>query len=718
MKPLKEILAKSKLYGETTLLDHTEDVVLCIEKFGENFQFPFNNEMLRKGAILHDLGKAHPYFQKRVSGKDAETLLEKMKDDSIVHRHEISSLAFLPAFPKNEWPLLIDMVVAHHKSIDGERGILNIKTRYRHWIEEHLQNWEEWFYYGKEIIERLGYDCPSSISYQDAKNALLFATDYCEKKKQGWSAYRGVLKAADHFASAFIEKSEGQLTNLFETPDLSFYQNPDRRSKLYHLSMIDVSDNRPHTLVVAPTGSGKTDFLLKRTKGRIFYMLPFQASINAMWKRFKDTIPNKDIRLLHATSKITVGRQNIDEQMLQPLVGSSVKVLTPHQLAGIIFGISGYESILLDIKGCDVILDEVHTYSGYSQTMILEVVKILKYLKCRIHIGTATIPSELYKKLLELLGGQDEVYEIKLTLTELSEYDRHSVYKLEDESEIDKIINKGIVEKKKILLVFNTVKKAQEIFKKIESEYMEVPKLLIHSRFRRKDRYKREISLKEEFNGNGSNKGLNPCIVVSTQVVEVSLDISFDMMITECAPFDALVQRFGRINRIRTENTFRKYKPVYVIRPKGKGLPYNKGILERTFNQLPENGEILEEKDNQAKIDSVYPKIEPLPINVHLKFKENKFILKELTDTKRAVLIDALEIEGATCILESDREQYIESDWQERINLEIPISWKVLRWHKDNYEQLKVGSNPFIVPQSLEDYKRLGLQLVEHDNFI
>ena len=50
--------------------------------------------------------------------------------------------------------------------------------------------------------------------------------------------------------------------------------------------------------------------------------------------------------------------------------------------------------------------------------------------------------------------------------------------------------------------------------------------------------------------------------------------------------------------------------------------------------------------------------------------------------------------------------------------MEIPISWKVLRWHKDKYEQLDLGSNPFVVPQSIEDYKQLGLQLVEHDNFI
>lgn len=718
MKKLNQILAKSKLYGKTSLLNHTKDVVLAIDKFGENFQYPFDRNLLRKGAILHDLGKAHPYFQNRVKGIHEKNLSTALLDNNIVHRHELSSLAFLPVFPKDEWPELIDMVVAHHKSINSERGILNIKSKYRNWIKDHLQAWDEWFYYGKQIIEYFGIECPNFITKEEAAEALRFSVEYCEKKRKGWSAYRGILKAADHFGSAFIEKTEEQAEKTFEIPNLTFYRDESRKNKLYHLSMKSVSDKRSHTLVVAPTGAGKTDFLLKRTKGRIFYTLPFQASINAMWKRFKETIPNKDIRVLHATSKITVGKQNVDEQILQPLVGSSIKVLTPHQLAGIIFGTSGYETMLLDLKGCDIILDEVHTYSGYSQSMVLEIVKVLKYLGCRIHIGTATMPTQLYNKLFQLLGGEEDVYEVKLTNEELSEYNRHKVYKVEND--IEKVISQGIEDKRKILIVFNTVKRAQKFYEEISKseELTNVPKLLIHSRFRRKDRYEREVKLKDEFNGAEKSKGLNPCIVVSTQVVEVSLDISFDIMITECAPFDALVQRFGRINRVRTTSTIGTLKPVYVLKPDENYLPYKKDILQRTYEQLPENGGILEENKNQQKIDVVYPIIEPLPIDIHLKFKDSQFLMKELTDNKKSVLIEALEIEGATCILESDREKYIESEWMERISLEIPISWKVLRWYKNEFEQLDMGSNPFVVPQPVEDYEKIGLQLVEHGNFL
>lgn len=257
------------------------------------------------------------------------------------------------------------------------------------------------------------------------------------------------------------------------------------------------TNKRPHTLVVAPTGAGKTDFLLKRCKGRIFYTLPFQASINAMWERLKATVSNKDIRLLHATSKIVVG-DNIEEKMLQPLVGSSIKVLTPHQLLSIIFGTTGFESMILDIKGCDIILDEIHTYSEYSQAMVMEIVSTLLKFGCRIHIGTATMPTVLYNRLLDILGGKENAYEVKLSDETLDTFDRHQIFKLNNEDNLSSILTEAFNNKEKVLVVYNTIDKAQAVFKKFRSEYPHIPMMLIHSRFKRSDRVKLEKSISRQ----------------------------------------------------------------------------------------------------------------------------------------------------------------------------------------------------------------------------
>lgn len=720
MKPLEEILAKSINYGNVSLLDHTRQVVHAIEKFAPHFEIDFDIKIVKKGAVLHDLGKAHPHFQNRMQNINSHSYYEE-RENNYVHRHEISSLAFLPTFPKEEWNFLIDMVVAHHKSIENdpkERGILDLQQKSRHWVNNHLKDWDEWSGYGLQILSEFGYPC-NTISINEAKEAILYAANYCDFKGNNWSPYRGLLMAADHFASAFSFKTNNNLKHLFEIPDLSYYYKQERKNILYPLSEIQTEDSRSHTLVVAPTGAGKTDFLLKRTKGRIFYTLPFQASINAMWERLKESIPNKDIRLLHAMSKIVVGK-DIEERILQPLVGSAAKILTPHQLSAIIFGTSGFESVMLDVKGCDVILDEIHTYSDYSKSMVLEIVKTLLRLDCRIHIGTATMPSVLYDELLSILGGKENVYEVKLSDEILDSFNRHEVYKIED-GEVEGILDKAFKNNEKVLVIYNTIKEAQEAYKIFTEKYPNISKMLIHSRFRRGDRVELEKQLKTKFNGDGSPEfgtGLSPCLVVSTQVVEVSLDISFDRMITQCAPLDSLVQRFGRINRKRNKNTIGKYKPVHVIAPHGNVLPYKMEILSKSFEQLPGNGEILEERNLQSLIDSVYPKIESKEIDIHLIYRNGRYVQRELTSKKEAVLVKVLEIESATCILESERDKYLIADWEERTYMEIPINWKTIARYKSQYEQLQVGANPFVIPQNEEDYKIFGLQLVEHDNFL
>lgn len=721
MKTLDQILAKSVNYGSVSLLDHTGYVTSAIEKFASHFEYDFDVELARKGAILHDLGKAHDHFQNKIQNINAKSLAEE-REGNYTHRHELSSLAFLPAFPKEDWDFLIEMVVGHHKSIENdpkEKGILDLVQNSRSWIENHLKNWEEWSQYGLGILRKFNYHS-KEITKDEAEEALKYVVEYCDSKGNGWSPWRGLLMSADHFASAFSDKTNSNLEHLFEIPDLTYFNDPSRKKPIYPLSEISVDDVRPHTLVVAPTGAGKTDFLLRRCHGRIFYTLPFQASINAMWERLKKAIPNKDIRLLHAISQIVVGK-NIEERLMQPLAGSSVKVLTPHQLAAIVFGTPGFESIMIDVTGCDVILDEIHTYSEYSKSMVLEIVKTLLRLNCRIHIGTATMPSVLYNELLEILGGKENVYEIKLPNEVLHSFNRHKIYKISSEDETNDILSQAFENREKVLVIYNTIKQAQDAFKAYKDRFSDIPMMLIHSRFKRGDRVKLENLLKTKFNGDDSKEfgnGLSPCLVISTQVVEVSLDISFDRMITQCAPLDSMIQRFGRVNRKRNNNTIGNLKPIHVIAPQANALPYKMDILKRSFEQLPENGDVLNERDLQYKIDAVYPVIESKEIDIHLIYNNGKYKLKELTNSKKAVLLEALNIESATSILESDREKYLLADWEERINMEIPVNWKTIASHKSQFEQLKVGANPFVIPQKEDDYRIYGLQLIEHENLL
>ncbi len=567
-------------------------------------------------------------------------------------------------------------------------------------VSRHSEKFDEWCPVALGILNEFGI-ATHPIDINEAQSNYEFVVDYCYGKALNQSEWKGLLMAADHFASALEEKAESATDKLFINPDLSFY---NRQHHLYPLSLVSTDDERQHTLVTAPTGAGKTDFLLRRCKGRVFYTLPFQASINAMYDRIKNDLKdtNAQVYLLHAASNLKVKDGKVEERIMQRHIGASVKVMTPHQMASIVFGIKGYEAMLLDLKGCDVILDEIHTYSSETQAIVLKIIEILKSIGCRIHVGTATMPTVLYDKILQLLGGKSEVYEVILPDEILKTFNRHIIHKVKQWNDCIDIIQKAVDEKQKVLIVCNQVKRAQQMYDYICKSFPTISRMLIHSRFKRGDRSQLETKLKESF-----NRMTETCIVVSTQVVEVSLDISFDLMITECAPIDALIQRFGRINRKRTDETIGKFKHIYVIQPPQndkEALPYDLEVLKKSFDVMP-NNDVIEESSVQQRIDTVYPDAKFMNLDYSgVVFVDGKWQIKELCHYPKSALLDVLDINSAVCITENDIETYLSRNAFNRAELEIPVSYKSMAFN--NLEQIDEGSRPFIIPNQAYDTEK------------
>ena len=686
-----DILAKGGRNGRISLYQHLHDVaetavtIACHENM--------DTQIALEGAWLHDIGKASPVFQNSLN----RCLPPK---PGSVFRHEIASLFFLPLITINHRDAVIEMIVAHHKSVYkdvSDKGLLDLDGYDEDCLERHIKDFNIWSSKALDILQSLGMPSVRPISIEEAEASYYDTVDYCSRKKVGCSQWRGLLMAADHMASAMESEGKISLERIFVAPDLHFY---NRRDSLYPLSEIDSKNDKKHTLVAAPTGAGKTDFLLRRCKGRIFYTLPFQASINAMYDRIKQDLhdTNALVVLLHAASELKVDKESnkTEERIMQRLVGASIKVMTPHQIASLVFGIKGYEAMALDLKGCDVILDEIHTYSNTIQAIVLRIIEVLISLECRIHIGTATMPSVLHDKILHLLGGKENVYEVSLPQKVLNSFNRHQVYKIPQIEDAFSIISEAVNKRQKLLFVCNQVKRAQSLYCQLSDRYPNVSRMLIHSRYKREDRTKLEFELKNTFNAMDNT----PCIVVSTQVVEVSLDISFDILITECAPIDALIQRFGRINRKRTIETIGHYKPVYIVAPyeeKSKALPYTPEVLTRTFEVLPDHGEVLNENEIQHMIDAVYPQIEFMNIDYSgAAFMDGKWLLKRLCHRAKSALLETLDINSTVCITESDKAAYREGNAIEKSKLEIPVSFHSIA-HR-NLNQLDIGMRPFIVP--------------------
>ena len=175
-------------------------------------------------------------------------------------------------------------------------------------------------------------------------------------------------------------------------------------------------------------------------------------------------------------------------------------------------------------------------------------------------------------------------------------------------------------------------------------------------------------------------------------------------MITECAPMDALIQRFGRINRKRTSETIGTYKPVYILAPPDDpkdAKPYETETLTRSFNVI-EDGMILKERSLQFKIDEVFQEINFMSIEEHSIFKsDSQYSIEKLTHHSKAILFELLDIDSVSCITESDIETYNKGDYETRLSLEIPVHYRTVA----KLNQSEKGNRPFIIPDAAYDFE-------------
>lgn len=759
-----ELYAKSPGNGGHTLVEHTRHVMDAIAPMAE--AWGFDPEVAAHGALLHDLGKAHPVFQERLR-------LTKDDDpdggDREAHRHELSSLLFLPLFDRAEWPALVEMVAAHHKSAwcDPRRlGLLDLA------LNEHTPDWvfarhasrvllrpgqrwtdvradveTEWQTWASrvciEVLPAFGLHVHAP-SLDEAEVAFAEALRTVQEGGFRASRWRGLLMAADHMASAFGDDLYAYVARsgrpfdvettptptfapaspLFKRPNLSFY---DRSHPLYPLSLSteEALDPRPHTLVVAPTGAGKTDFLLRRAartgsgSGRVFYVLPFQASINAMHGRIdrdlngppnarKSQADQTDVRRVHGASRVQRSRdgQQVEEVTeLQRHPGASLKVLTAFQLAPILFGTGGHEAARLDVAGCDVILDEVHVYSERAQALVLELVEALATLGCRLHLGSATMPTALADHIRAQLGGAEYVCDVALRPEELATFDRHTVDKIGSEAAAWDVVENALDAGERILWVCNQVARSQatydEAVRRFQDQSVRVE--LVHSRFRRIDR----ATLEATVEALGKDLHVGPCLVVATQVVEVSLDVSFDRMVTEAAPLDALIQRFGRVNRIRRSTVERR--PVHVLPAPASAKdarPYDLPVVAASYEALP-NGP-LHETHVQTLLDRVYPALDLSEIRTYLAWQGEAFVFRLLQHRPKVDMLDKMGVESYHAVLTSDEDAYAKARGPARSELEIPVPASMLHVLLKHPLVTKRtdGTRPFVVPAAWYTAKR------------
>ena len=182
---------------------------------------------------------------------------------------------------------------------------------------------------------------------------------------------------------------------------------------------------------------------------------------------------------------------------------------------------------------------------------------------------------------------------IEMDAQERDRFTRHRVVLLDNSiHEAIPLIEERLVQGQQVMVVCNTVNQAQNVFRKLQSVTDNAK--LLHSRFILRDRERIEQELE------------NVDLLVGTQAVEVSLDIDFDCLFTEPAPIDALIQRFGRINR-KGKKGENGICDVHICEKGGEndGFIYASETVEHTLNAFTSD-EVLHESGIQNLIDAVY----------------------------------------------------------------------------------------------------------------
>jgi len=576
-------------------------------------------ENLFYAIFLHDFGKSASGFQ--------EELRTNKKWN---YRHEILSAGLVSALDTSEEnrKSIALAIITHHKDI------LELREKYATYPRTNpgysifckklkelnlgelnkLLDYIPTFsfkYLGKKLTNYHYINSYENIIDVYSKYVLSYYRDYKLGKftplHRNYGIFmKGFLTACDHLSSAGVEEIKKSIK------DINRYINFNKLTSVQEKCRKHKGD----LFVISPTGSGKTEAALfwahknqnKSNTKRIFYILPYTASINYMYKRFINTFGgNELVCILHGKSSyflykfLAEGKEDIDYQQVKKKVidyqsmarkiYKPYKIMTPFQIIKAFFNLKGFEQNISEMVGGLFIFDEIHSYDPHTTALILQISKFIKEeLGGKLLFMTATMPSflkEIFQEELKILD------EIKMDKEELNKFTRHRLNILNGNI-IDsiKLIKNDIERGKKVLVVANTVSQAQAIFKKLERL---VPNsALLHSRFILRDREAIESSL--------GNKNL----LVGTQVIEVSLDIDYDVLYSEPAPIDVLLQRFGRVNRKGEKGI----ATVHVF-SEGSGIGesgisvYDKGRTKKSIDYLKEVG-ILRESTIQDIIDYVY----------------------------------------------------------------------------------------------------------------
>lgn len=695
--------------------------------------------VLAYAGLLHDFGKIHPKFQQA---------LRPASRTRFDNRHEVLSLAFLRWLhvPEAELPWLQAGIAFHHRGYSrlfsrcGTHGdpltsdyvkelakindadayllwqvLRHADTIFLHtgWCQTETYELREfaggsWINYLAESIRSIQSFVPTFRRSQRGR-----ATAPHDAAVVAAIAIRGILINADHLASF----GKRQLTSAIVDREETVRQVAIKWTPSGHQR--ELLHTRGSACLVAPTGTGKTEaalfwaasqFETGEARGRLCFVLPYQAAMNAMQQRLlsrldpasekKPEAANELVALIHGRSARNLYEKLLEQQYEPPEAGqiarnggslarlhaAPIAIFSPYTMIRTLLSATP-EPLLQAYSGARLIVDEIHAYEPEITALTLAAVRALSdRVGARALFMTATLPKHLRDSLSHALG---KIADIKPGRDIAERPPRHWV-RLLPFSWLDHRAEEMMASyagKGSVLVVVNQVGRARQLATTLRKSGLSVR--LLHSRFTQEDRLRKETQLKPQLGQ----------VAVATQVVEVSLDLSFTYCFSELAPAESLLQRFGRCNR--TGEIVPNTANCFIFREMPQGAknayrPYDQDHLQHLATVLSSrfNDQPIVESNLQEFIDDSYP--------TGMKDKLRASIIASLREIQNAI-VDRFEPFG---IAQSNTLADLEKRWEDLFDGQevLPASLA----EKARQEAHWMGRAKYLVAISSYLYRRLN----------
>lgn len=331
------------------------------------------------------------------------------------------------------------------------------------------------------------------------------------------------------------------------------------------------------TIVESDTGSGKTEFALAYASSLIdagladgvVFGLPTQATANGLFSRVGEAaeklFPDATTTLAHGKSKYIISDESgfLHQSNKRAFLGS-MSVATIDQILMGVLGIRHQFVRSFGTRKSVLVLDEIHSFDAYMMGLIEQVLKGQHQAYSSVILLSATLPNNLKEKLLSTYQGQslNNAYPLISHTDLFSNTQEFTLPKQVTNKTVElqtwrsddllptatqrKQLIDWVSQGAMVGVICNTVKDAQRLYHQFKSANPKLKIDLFHARFTFNDRKKREDHVLKHYDKKAARTGR---LLIATQVIEQSLDLDFDVLISQIAPIEFLMQRMGRLWR-------------------------------------------------------------------------------------------------------------------------------------------------------------------------